>query len=212
MEVPPSHGLPPGSSRRAPRARPTRPEGGHETTEVKIGLWAAPFLVLTSPSVKSGRSWTKVCSIDPKRLALSPARTPLLFSLAASQTFQPNTPPLFSAPLAPTRRQVCLGLARARAVEWRRRASDPPTSWGASGRDTGGAASGRRKTSGFGLRNCDIEKAADEPKKHVGMIDDGHADPMLRRYIFAPARAPRADITYTLARSGGEVLLSVMGL
>ena len=120
--------------------------------------------------------------------------------------------PSFRRLWAPRDPQVFLGLARARAVEWRRRASDPPTSWGASGRDTGEAASGRRKTSGFGLRNCYIEKAADEPKKHVGMIDDGHADPMLRRYIFAPARAPRADITYTLARSGGEVLLSVMGL
>ena len=120
--------------------------------------------------------------------------------------------PSFRRLWAPRDPQVFLGLARARAVEWRRRASDPPTSWGASGRDTGGAASGRRKTSDFGLRNCYIEKAADEPKKHVGMIDDGHADPMLRRYIFAPARAPRADITYTLARSGGEVLLSVMGL
>ena len=113
---------------------------------------------------------------------------------------------------APCDPQVCLGLARARAVEWRRRASDPPTSWGASGRDTGEAASGRRKTSGFGLRNCYIEKAADEPQKHVDTIDDGPAHPMLRRYIFAPARAPRADITKMFVRSGGEVLLSVMGL
>ena len=60
--------------------------------------WGAPFYVLTSPTTNTGRSCTKVSSIDPKRCALSPTRATLLFSLRASQTFKPNTPtPLLGA-------------------------------------------------------------------------------------------------------------------
>ena len=102
-------------------------------------------------------------------------------------------------------------MARVCAVERRVRASDLPTSRGASGRRTGGRASVRRGTSILGWEPWRAEKHAHRDKKHVDTIDDDHAYPMLRRCIFALSRATRADIIRTLVCIGGEILLSVMG-
>ena len=187
-------------------------EGDHETIEVKMAHWGAPFYVLTSPTTNTGRSCTKVSSIDPKRCALSPTRATLLFSLRASQTFQPNTPtPLLGASWCHSKPRSGERLARVCAVERRVRASDLPTSRGASGRRTGGRASVRRGTSILGWEPWGSETHAHRAKKHVDTIDDDHAYPMLRRCIFALSRATRADIIRTLVCIGGEILLSVMG-
>ena len=170
------------------------------------------FTFLPTPTTNTGRSCTKVSSIDPKRCALSPTRATLLFSLRASQTFKPNTPtPLLGASWCHSKPRSGERLARVCAVERRVRASDLPTSRGASGRRTGGRASVRRGTSILGWEPWRAEKHAHRAKKHVDTIDDDHAYPMLRRCIFALSRATRADIIRTLVCIGGEILLSVMG-
>ena len=198
---------PPGLSRTEvlARSRSKWPTGGHH------------FTFLPTPTTNTGRSCTKVSSIDPKRCALSPTRATLLFSLRASQTFQPNTRahPTSRRPACWCRRHsnARFGerLARVCAVERRVRASDLPTSRGASGRRTGGRASVRRGTSILGWEPWRAEKHAHRAKKHVDTIDDDHAYPMLRRCIFALSRVTRADIIRTLVCIGGEILLSVMG-
>ena len=182
------------------RSRSKWPTGGHH------------FAFLPTPTTNTGRSCTKVRSIDPKRCALSPTRATLLFSLRASQTFKPNTPtPLLGASWCHSNARSGERLARVCAVERRVRASDLPTSRGASGRRTGGRASVRRGTSILGWEPWGSETHAHRDKKHVDTIDDDHAYPMLRRCIFALSRATRADIIRTLVCIGGEILLSVMG-
>ena len=182
------------------RSRSKWPTGGHH------------FTFLPTPTTNTGRSCTKVRSIDPKRCALSPTRATLLFSLRASQTFKPNTPtPLLGACWCHSNTRFGERLARVCAVERRVRASDLPTSRGASGRRTGGRASVRRGTSILGWEPWGSETHAHRDKKHVDTIDDDHAYPMLRRCIFALSRATRADIIRTLVCIGGEILLSVMG-
>ena len=170
------------------------------------------FTFLPTPTTNTGRSCTKVSSIDPKRCALSPTRATLLFSLRASQTFQPNTPtPLLGACWCHSNARFGERLARVCAVERRVRASDLPTSRGASGRRTGGRASVRRGTSILGWEPWGSETHAHRDKKHVDTIDDDHAYPMLRRCIFALSRATRADVIRSALCTGGEILLSVMG-
>ena len=196
--------------RRAPSR--TIQDRGPGTIEVKKVHWGAPFRRLTTPTTNTGRSCTKVSSIDPKRCALSPTRATLLFSLRASQTFQPNTPtPLLGACWCHSNARFGERLARVCAVERRVRASDLPTSRGASGRRTGGRASVRRGTSILGWEPWGSETHAHRDKKHVDTIDDDHAHPMLRRCVFALSRATRADTIRSAVCTGGEILLSVMG-
>ena len=139
-----------------------------QSTEMRTDCWNQ------SRVTNTGRSCTKVRSIDSKRCALSPTRATLLFSLRASQTFQPNTPtPLLGACWCHSNTRFGERLARVCAVERRVRASDLPTSRGASGRRTGGRASVRRGTSILGWEPWGSETHAHR--------DDGDSREISRR-------------------------------
>ena len=148
----------------------------------------------------------------PEKVRTVPhTRNPSFFAACVANLPTQHPHPTSRRLLVPLEPKSGERLARVCAVERRVRASDLPTSRGASGRRTGGRASVRRGTSILGWEPWGSETHAHRDKKHVDTIDDDHAYPMLRRCIFALSRATRADIIRTFVCIGGEILLSVMG-
>ena len=187
-------------------------EGDHETIEVKMAHWGAPFYVFTDPDDQH-RSIVHESELDrPEKVRTVPhTRNPSFFAACVANLPTQHPHPTSRRLLVPLEPKSGERLARVCAVERRVRASDLPTSRGASGRRTGGRASVRRGTSILGWEPWGSETHAHRDKKHVDTIDDDHAYPMLRRCIFALSRATRADIIRSALCTGGEILLSVMG-
>ena len=191
---------------------PNRPGGRSPLDRGQNGPLGGTILTDTDPDDEH-RSIVQESALDrPEKVRTVPhTRNPSFFAACVANLQTQHPHPTSRRLLVPLEPKSGERLARVCAVERRVRASDLPTSRGASGRRTGGRASVRRGTSILGWEPWGSETHAHRDKKHVDTIDDDHAYPMLRRCIFALSRATRADVFRSAMCTGGEILLSVMG-